>query len=110
MKRQKTRKKTPHIHQYERTTVGTSGTYMVMACTLPDCYHYVPMQMAIGKECRCYRCGNPFLLTPIIVNRLVKPHCNRCFKGYDREEDARKVLRDLETFRMHRRASSAHDD
>lgn len=96
--------KPKHVHQYRRTKVGTNG-HQVMACTLPGCYHYLPMRLAVGKTSRCYRCGGEFVLTSYIVSRLMKPHCNQCFKGH---EDARDVLRDLATLRLRRRATSEH--
>lgn len=53
---------------------------MVYACSLPDCTHYLPVKLAIGKKSICTECNEEMIMTHQIVTdlRLVNPRCTEC--------------------------------
>lgn len=84
-----------HLHKYSRKKIGKDGHYVIMACVLPDCTHYLPIKLAAGKNTECFGCGEGFVMT---INDLkLKPACENCKpKISDTDIDiANNVLRNL---------------
>ena len=72
-----------HIHKYQLRKLGKDKTYVVYACMLPGCNHYLEVSLAFGKETICWRCGNICTIPLRQTGReLVKPHCVKCTKVY----------------------------
>jgi hypothetical protein len=69
--------KSKHIHKYKRDTLGKS--YLIFKCMVAGCAHYISHQLAEGKLCECWRCGNPMV--------LAKPHCEKCVEHKSVELD-----------------------
>lgn len=62
-----------HTHRYERIN-------NIWYCSLADCTHYMPLNMArgvLGKRSLCFQCGQSFTLdeTTSIINQ---PICLEC--------------------------------
>lgn len=84
-----------HLHKYSRKKIGKDGHYHIMACVLPDCTHYLPIKLAVGKNTECFGCGDSFILT--VHDLKLKPACEVC-KPKLSEDDidiADKILRNL---------------
>lgn len=63
-----------HIHQYYRRQNG------IWHCSgIDECTHYVPKNMPepTGRKSICWRCEQPFMLTPVNM-REDKPICDTC--------------------------------
>lgn len=69
-----------HVHKFKRHTYETGSK--IFFCTLPKCNKKTKVALALGKECICWRCGEPFILSEYSI-RLVKPHCDDCHKSKD---------------------------
>jgi hypothetical protein len=62
-----------HTHRYYRL----AGRW---ACSLPDCSHYLPGNVAdsiVGKESICWDCGKKFLLDEVALKKDA-PICPTC--------------------------------
>lgn len=66
-----------HTHKYERRKLGKNKDYIVYACVLPDCTHYLERSLAKGMKSICWKCGNVFTMTMRSLTRR-KPVCNDC--------------------------------
>ena len=64
-----------HIHKYVRMKLGSKG-FTVYKCL--ECSHFVPEKLIIGREARCARCDQPFIVTKELMFR--RPHCKDCIK------------------------------
>lgn len=69
--------KKSHLHKYKRKDLGKG--YMVYMCTEPSCTHYIRVDLAEGKLCKCNRCGEPMIMSKKAM-QLAKPHCDDCTK------------------------------
>lgn len=67
-----------HTHRYERVDIGVNKEYIVYRCSLPDCHHYLPETLVVGKKTICWRCGAEFILTRNLLFK--KPHCENCIE------------------------------
>lgn len=67
-----------HTHRYERVDIGVSKEYLVYRCTLPDCSHYLPESLVVGKKSICWRCGAEFVIRKDLLFK--KPHCEDCIE------------------------------
>jgi hypothetical protein len=94
-------KKKCTIHKYKKELLGHD--WAVFRCVLPDCPHYVPLRLAIGRISLCWRCGAGFVMTGKHT-KLTKPHCDECTKRNPNdnrpdvtvtEDDIAKILGDL---------------
>ena len=65
-----------HVHKLKRHRYKTGNT--VYFC-VDNCAFKVSTELALGKKCICWRCGQPFTLTEYSI-RLAKPHCGDCHK------------------------------
>jgi hypothetical protein len=67
-----------HVHRYQRDVLGKS--YVIYKCALPDCTHYVPENLVVGRESQCNRCKkNNFIIKRTQDGRILhKPHCEEC--------------------------------
>lgn len=70
------RKKTSHIHQYQKVEWGKNGT-IVWRCVLPGCSHYLHDQFIDGKRSLCNECRAVFIMNKDKMRRK-KPKCDRC--------------------------------
>lgn len=89
--------KTKHLHKYKKEKLGHD--YYIYRCMQPDCAHYLPVRLAIGRISICWRCGAGFLMTGKHT-KLTKPHCDECTKGIKSnitvtEDDIAKILGNL---------------
>lgn len=62
--------------------IGRKSKYEVLRCTLPDCSHFIQIELAVGKEALCPRCDKPFILDGEAI-KLKTPHCIDCTKEYN---------------------------
>lgn len=79
--------KSTHIHQYERRDIGAkktnskgqdvSNTYIVFHCRLPNCFHYLAPDLALGKLSICPYCEEAYQLQRKHL-ALALPHCDNC--------------------------------
>lgn len=94
-----------HIHKYKRKNIGahiyTRGKpaarkkYLVYACTLSGCTHYIPLYLAEGKVCICNTCAEAFVITKKTL-KLALPHCEDCTKKEkDVKDETLKLLEEL---------------
>ena len=68
-----------HVHKYYKKDMGRKKPYIVYACALPHCYHYVPENVVPGKLTRCWGCNEEFVITKNSDGTLpVKPKCPDC--------------------------------
>ena len=51
--------KHPGPHYYRRVRMGKDKKYVVFRCILPNCSHYVPKELAIGRQAVCWKCHRP---------------------------------------------------
>lgn len=65
-----------HIHKFERKLWGKRKDWPIYKCVLPGCGTYYPEDLIAGKESICWRCKEPFIITPKAF--LKKPHCLDC--------------------------------
>lgn len=66
--------KVNHTHKLKRHVYNTGAkTYF---CVL-DCTFRVACELALGKKCICWRCGEEFSLNSYSIT-LAKPHCEKC--------------------------------
>lgn len=68
-----------HVHEYVRVKVKRTGR-IFFKCSLPGCVHNIDKELAIGRFCRCYKCGEIFTLDNVNT-KLAKPHCDSCTIG-----------------------------
>lgn len=67
-----------HTHKYHKIDIGSfKKPYLVYACAIPDCTHYVPVERAIGKTTRCVVCDKPYEITKADL-RYVRIACKSC--------------------------------
>jgi hypothetical protein len=67
-------------HKYLRRKLGKHDQYVVWACVLPDCTHYIAEAFVIGKKSICWRCGDEFVINAR-TKELYKPHCRDCTRS-----------------------------
>jgi hypothetical protein len=79
--------KSKHIHKLKKHKYK-NGT-AVFFCTLPDCHYKLETPLALGKECLCNICDEPFLLNEYTI-KLTKPHCNNCGKKEIKDASGKK--------------------
>ena len=61
----------------KRYLVKTGSGYPVLKCMLPNCSHYVPIDMGVGRKSICWGCGQELVLTPLTV-KMKKPVHDEC--------------------------------
>ena len=71
-------------HKYKRKRIGKDKDYIVYACVLPNCNHYITPELLEGKEFLCWRCGKANL-AGVLTRNLAKPHCKACTKSKKEE-------------------------
>lgn len=89
--------KNKHLHRYLRKNISKKKgkDYWVFVC-VNKCSHYIPVELALGKECQCWGCDKPMEMTPYSVERT-RPKCLACVKG---NQPAAEI--DVETFDVDR--------
>jgi len=67
--------------------------YIVYACALPDCTHYIREDMVVGKKTVCWVCGKYTIVYRDSNGILARPHCKTCTKK--KKEDKESSIFDL---------------
>lgn len=62
-----------HYHSYVRMK-PKNGRTDLYRCMHPDCRHYAPAELILGKYARCPLCFTRFIITKENL-RLKTPHC-----------------------------------
>lgn len=88
-------KKTYHLHRYKKKNIGAEKDYFVYFCLKQGCTHYIPLEMAEGRECECDRCGKAMRIDRIVLTNssgrpMTRPHCIDCIKR-KKAKDATKI-------------------
>lgn len=65
-----------HIHKYQRIKLGAKG-YKVFKCMKPSCPHFMRVELVVGMEHECWRCGMTMVMNQWSV-QYKKPHCRAC--------------------------------
>ena len=100
-----------HIHKYaykNLTRNPKKEPYHVYICTEPNCTHHIRADLIDGKESKCNRCGQIFIIEYRKINRgpssntpyTVKPKCDGCIdrrnvKKIKQLDDIDKLMSDL---------------
>lgn len=85
-----------HVHKYIRAILGGTkivkkegkkyikkvGGYPVYKCSLPGCNHFVPRDLAAGRESICWICGDKMVMNSYSIT-LKKPHHRECTRGWE---------------------------
>lgn len=68
-----------HTHKYQKKNIAKKGNtpYYVMACSLPNCSHNLSLELAIGKETICHKCGRKTVIWKDKNGIRTKPYCKR---------------------------------
>lgn len=83
--------KNNHTHKYVRTEL--SPTYLVYKCVLPNCTHYLPTKLVIGRMSICWNCGVPFQIVARGTRPLKKKFiCDNCWEQKNRKDDKIKEM------------------
>lgn len=85
--------KNNHVHKYIAMVLGgrriirakdgskrivKKSGYPIFKCTIPGCTHYVPAELALGRESICWVCGKVMVITQRSL-RLKRPHHYECY-------------------------------
>lgn len=73
-----------HVHKYFRRKMGKG--YIVYACALPDCTHYIREDLVVGKKTVCWVCQRVTIVYRDSNGILARPHCKSCTKTKKEEE------------------------
>lgn len=70
-----------HVHKYMGVKFppknGAKKGYEILKCMHPDCNHFIPRPLGIGKRSICWVCEKAFVIDAYSI-RLKKPHCTTC--------------------------------
>jgi hypothetical protein len=76
-----------HLHRYKKVDLSRDKTkkYLVYMCVKPLCTHYLPMHLALGRECECNICHNIMVITNETLihsggGPAARPRCDNCVK------------------------------
>jgi hypothetical protein len=85
-------KKQSHVHMYQRKDIGKTKPYIIYACGLPNCTHYIQAKFAMGKLSLCNKCGGEFTLDKYVVHaQRINPYCPDC-RGTQKDDNPFKDL------------------
>jgi len=88
-----------HVHKYKRVIMGgkkfekdengklrivRQAGYPVYKCVVPGCTHYVPRELAEGRESTCWRCGERLTMTTRNLTQA-KPTHRECTRGANKD-------------------------
>ena len=76
-----------HIHKLKKHKYPKTGM-SVFFCTL-DCNYKVEAPFALGKECLCNICNEPFIMNEYTL-KLIRPHCNNCGRKEVKDVNGKK--------------------
>ena len=81
-----------HTHQYQRRTMGKDNSYVIYMCVLPNCGHYIPENLVIGRTSLCNYCATGSLLISKESSGKIlhKPKC------FDCKQKSKRTKRDTE--------------
>lgn len=91
------------IHRYRLVNLTRDpkkAKFLVYKCNLPDCSHYVRIDLAHNKAALCNKCDEPFILANSIIyangreRPVVKPICAACKdpnRGYAKTKGVKVV-------------------
>lgn len=72
-----------HTHKLKRLTYSNGES--IYFCVL-DCNYKIKVQLALGKNTVCWRCGREFPINEYSI-RLAKPTCTSCKKVKEESND-----------------------
>lgn len=68
-----------HTHQYQRRTMGKDNSYVVYMCVLPNCGHYIPENLVVGRVSLCNYCSDYLVIHKEASGKILhKPKCISC--------------------------------
>ena len=68
-----------HTHQYQRRTMGKDNSYVIYMCVLPNCGHYIPENLVVGRVSLCNYCAGDLLVSKEPSGKILhKPKCFKC--------------------------------
>ena len=80
-----------HYHKYKYVNLTRNPKkepYHVYKCVLPNCSHYIRMELIDGKEAMCYKCDDIFTIREARIKKgkqiYVKLHCENCVQNSGR--------------------------
>ena len=85
-----------HLHKYKKKNLTKSKDkepYYVFACV--ECPSTIRRDLAIGKEARCFKCNQPFLITAKQASRMSRLRCLNCIKHKDDTLKVRRAVDEL---------------
>lgn len=94
-----------HTHKYKRKNIGKyiyekgkavkRKKYLVYACSVTGCTHYIPVYLSEGKISICNKCDEAFVMTKKTM-KLASPHCEDCTeKNKDIKPTTLQLLEEL---------------
>ena len=83
-----------HTHQYQRRTMGKDNSYIIYMCVLPNCGHYIPENLVVGRYSLCNYCSSGSLIIHKEQSGLIlhKPKCYDCKQGAKRIKKGDKKM------------------
>lgn len=79
------------IHKYKRINISSrEKPYYVYKCMLPNCSHYMPPHLVIGKYSLCWKCDESFIMLRSSA-KLAKPYCGSCGGKNTKKEPQEKI-------------------
>lgn len=72
-----------HVHKYKRAKLGKD--YLVYKCMLPNCPHYLPRKLVVGRQSLCWICAGQFIMSTE-SSSMTRPHCPQCTRRRPRRE------------------------
>jgi len=94
-------KKSECLHRYKKRDIGRNGKeYVVYFCLKAGCSHYIPVNMAEGRECECFHCHSRMTIDKTVLSRssgkpMTRPHCPNCIRR-KKAKDVDKIAEFLE--------------
>lgn len=87
-----------HHHRYIRKLLGKD--YIVYACNLPGCKHYIAANLVEGKLALCPKCDKTFIVTKDMVYKGREKkvlHCKDCNRPTWNKRHVKKEI-DIDNF------------
>jgi len=92
-----------HVHKYKYVNLARKEKepYHVYKCILPDCSHYIRLELIDGKQARCYKCDEVFTVREAKIKRgkqiYVKLHCENCIQNSGTRRKKQQHIDDIDT-------------
>ena len=86
-----------HTHQYQRRTMGKDNSYIVYMCVLPNCGHYIPENLVVGRTSLCNYCSSGSLIISKEPSGKIL-HQPKCFECKQKSKRVNKDTKSVESF------------